>query len=204
MIRVLPCGAHALLVEVDTREQRGDLVRRLEHTPLVGVSEVVPAARTVLLVLDAGADVSQLSNDVQALPAAPAAADVTADLVTISVTYDGPDLHDVAEHLGVSTEEVVRRHTAQTWTCEFVGFLPGFGYLVGDDGGLDVARRDSPRDRIPAGSVALAAGWSAVYPSSSPGGWQLIGRTEQRMFDVDADPPGLVTAETRLRFVEAT
>lgn len=204
MTRVLPCGAHALLVEVDTREQRGDLVRRLEHTPLVGVSEVVPAARTVLLVLDAGADVSQLSNDVQALPAAPAAADVAADLVTISVTYDGPDLHDVAEHLGVSTEEVVRRHTAQAWTCEFVGFLPGFGYLVGDDGGLDVARRDSPRDRIPAGSVALAAGWSAVYPSSSPGGWQLIGRTEQRMFDVDADPPGLVTAETRLRFVEAT
>lgn len=202
-MRVLPCGLRALIVEVETPDQRRDLTRRLEHAPPRGVEEVVPAARTVLLVLRPDADAADITREIQDLPEAPSDDADDARSVTVEVTYDGPDLDEVAEHLGISSEEVVRRHTGQTWTCEFGGFLPGFGYLGGVDGGLDVPRRDSPRERIPAGSVALAAGWSAVYPSSSPGGWQLIGRTAQRMFDVERDPPGLITAGTVVRFVEA-
>jgi KipI family sensor histidine kinase inhibitor len=203
-MRVLPCGPHALLVEVATGEERADLVRRLAHRPLAGVTETLPAARTVLLLLDRDTDPAAVVRALESLPEAPPSAETADDVVTIEVTYDGPDLADVARHLDISREEVVRRHTAQTWTCEFVGFLPGFGYLAGSEGGLDVPRRDSPRARIPAGSVALAAGLSAVYPSSSPGGWQLIGRTAERMFEVDREPPGLLRAGTRVQFVETT
>lgn len=202
-MQVLPCGIHAVLVELEDGTERADLVRRLEHHPLPGVAEIVPAAQTVLLVLEPGADRRAVAQCITDLPEAPADDSAPDHVVTIEVTYDGPDLADVATHLSISTDEVVRRHTSQTWTCEFVGFLPGFGYLDGEDESLTVPRKDTPRDRVPTGSVALAAGWSAVYPSSSPGGWQLIGRSSDSMFDIDRDPPGLVRAGTRVRFREA-
>ncbi|WP_018156868.1 5-oxoprolinase subunit B family protein [Demetria terragena] len=202
-MRVLPCGAGALLVEVDTTNQRLDLVRRLANTPVAGVAETVPAARTVLLVLEPSTDQGRVTDALRRLPPAPDTHEVGHDLVRIPVAYDGPDLQEVADHLQIAPDEVVRRHTAQIWTCEFVGFLPGFGYLTGEDHNLDVPRRESPRTRIPVGSVALAAGLSAVYPTSSPGGWQLIGSTDLAMFDVDRDPPGLLVAGTRVQFVEA-
>ncbi len=97
-------------------------------------------------------------------------------------------------------EELVRRHQAATWTVAFTGYAPGFGYLVGDDGLFDVPRRSSPRTRIPAGSVGLAGTFSGVYPRESPGGWQLIGRTDTVMWDIDRDPPALFAPGTTVRF----
>ena len=114
--------------------------------------------------------------------------------------YDGEDLAEVAEHLGVSSDELVRRHQAATWTVAFTGYAPGFGYLVGDDDLFEVPRRPSPRTRIPAGSVALAGRFSGVYPRESPGGWQLIGRTDARMWDLDREPPALLQPGATVRF----
>ncbi|MDQ2796035.1 MAG: allophanate hydrolase subunit 1, partial [Actinomycetota bacterium] len=120
----------------------------------------------------------------------------------IEVTYNGPDLLDVADHLGVTDTEVVRRHTSQVWTVEFTGFAAGFGYLTGAENGLDVPRRADPRTRIPAGSVGLAGPYSGVYPRDSPGGWQIIGRTADPMWDPTRDPPALLTPGREVRFVQ--
>jgi KipI family sensor histidine kinase inhibitor len=131
--------------------------------------------------------------------------DITAtedvDEIEIPVTYDGADLAVVASHTGLSEDEIVAAHTGTPWTVAFGGFAPGFAYLVGGDERLVVPRRDSPRTSVPAGSVGLAGEFSGVYPRSSPGGWQLIGRTDAVMFDVDGDPPALLTPGARVRFV---
>ncbi|WP_345001243.1 5-oxoprolinase subunit B family protein, partial [Tsukamurella soli] len=122
----------------------------------------------------------------------------TGDALTVNVRYDGPDLGD-------DDVALVAAHTAAPWTVAFCGFAPGFGYLVRDDvvpgSILWRPRRETSRPRVPAGSVALAAGYSAVYPRSSPGGWHLIGSTDAVMFDPERDPPALLTPGMRVRFV---
>lgn len=202
-MRLLPVGEQALLVELTEPAHRRALTASLHADPPTGVREVVPASRTVLLVLDPGSDPSALARDLRSRPLdQPTTAGGDAPTVTIPVTYDGPDLAEVARLLDASPAEVVRRHTAQTWTCEFLGFTPGFGYLSGEHDDLAVPRRDTPRTRIPAGSVALAAGLSAVYPSDSPGGWQIVGSTDLTLFDPDRDPPSLLQPGTQVRFTE--
>jgi KipI family sensor histidine kinase inhibitor len=124
-------------------------------------------------------------------------------LVEVPVSYDGEDLDDVASLAGISREEVARRHLAGEYVAAFCGFAPGFAYLDGLDPALRVARRDSPRTRVPAGSVAIADRFAAVYPRESPGGWQLLGRTSLSLWDVAADPPARLVPGTRVRFVEA-
>ncbi|NNV10291.1 allophanate hydrolase subunit 1, partial [Geobacillus sp. MMMUD3] len=111
--------------------------------------------------------------------------------VTIDVRYDGEDLAEVADLLDVSPAEVVARHQRARWQVAFSGFAPGFGYLAGDDPLFDVPRRSNPRTRVPVGSVGLAGEFTGIYPRSSPGGWQLIGRTDARLWDLDRDPPAL-------------
>jgi KipI family sensor histidine kinase inhibitor len=120
--------------------------------------------------------------------------------VTIDVRYDGPDLDALADQLGLDVEELINHHTGQDWVVSFCGFAPGFGYLAPAERPLPVPRRSSPRTRVPAGSVALADHWSAVYPTASPGGWQLIGSTDAPLFDVDADPPAMLSPGSRVRF----
>jgi KipI family sensor histidine kinase inhibitor len=124
-------------------------------------------------------------------------------LVRIPVVYDGPDLAEVADRSGLSAAEVIAAHTGPTWRVAFAGFAPGFAYLVGGDGRLAVPRRESPRTRVPPGSVALAAGYSAVYPRASPGGWQLIGHTDSAMWDLTRDPPALLRPGQRVQFSAA-
>ena len=99
---------------------------------------------------------------------------------------------------------MVAAHTGTPWQVAFGGFAPGFMYLTGGDPRLQVPRRSSPRTSVPAGSVALAGEYSAVYPRSSPGGWQLIGRALVDVFDLDRDPPALLVPGARVRFVEST
>lgn len=125
------------------------------------------------------------------------------DPVVIAVHYVGEDLAQVAELLGTSVRAVIDRHTSTLWRCEFVGFAPGFGYLRAPHEALSVPRRERARTSVPAGAVALAGGYSAVYPRSSPGGWQLIGYTEAVLWDERRDPPALIRAGGAVRFVEA-
>lgn len=202
-MRVLPCGDRAILVEVQDAAERRRLDATLRRRPLPGTVEHVPGARTVLLVAAAPGELSRLVSAVTDLELDEADEAPDEDDLSIDVAYDGPDLDEVAQHLGIDPAEVVARHTGQVWTVEFAGFAPGFAYLTGADENLDVPRRTSPRTRIPAGSVGLAGPYSGVYPRASPGGWQLLGRTEVTLWDVDRDPPALLSPGRRVRFVEA-
>jgi KipI family sensor histidine kinase inhibitor len=201
-MRLLPCGDRALLAEVADAGERRRLDATLRRHPLRGSVEHVPGARTVLVVAGAAQDLPGLAAALRELVLDPDEAPDESDELVIEVRYDGPDLQDVATSIGISPDEVVERHTTQVWTVEFAGFAPGFGYLTGSDGGLEVPRRDSPRTRIPAGSVGLAGPYSGIYPRPSPGGWQLIGRSDARLWDADRDPPALLTPGRRVRFVE--
>ena len=200
-MKVRPAGDRGLLVEVDGLTTVHRLLAALRHADLPGVVELVPGYRTVLVVADPGRlDLDRLAAELPGwrLPSAEAAA---GELVEVPVRYDGEDLPAVAEHTGLPVEEIVRRHTAPEYTVAFLGFSPGFPYLVGLDPALAVPRRDTPRTAIPAGSVGLAGDQTGIYPSASPGGWQLIGRTELVLFDPDRDPPALLQPGGRLRFV---
>jgi KipI family sensor histidine kinase inhibitor len=168
------------------------------------VVELVPGYRTVLVVADP-ARAGVLDELAAALPdlELPPADEVAGEPVEIPVSYDGEDLPEVASLTGLEAEEVVRRHTAPEYTVAFLGFSPGFPYLVGLDPALEVPRRDTPRTSIPAGSVGLAGSQTGIYPTASPGGWQLIGRTEVTLFDPERDPPALLAPGSRLRFTVA-
>lgn len=217
--RLRPMGEHAVLVELDDIEQvmalDAVLRPRLEggSGSWADVEDMVPAARTVLLVARLGAHLDRIGQE--ALEAAqtlitPARGadgedgddDEVGDIVRIHVRYDGPDLDAVAGHTGLSRDEVVAAHTGQMWRVGFFGFAPGFAYLVGEDDRLHVPRRDEPRTKVPAGAVGLAGEFSAVYPRESPGGWQLIGTAEDQMWDTDRDPPALLQPGGRVRFVD--
>ncbi|MBX5330872.1 5-oxoprolinase subunit PxpB [Rhodococcus fascians] len=197
-MRLLPAGENALLIEFADLPETMSYHRSMVRERPDAVVELVPAARTVLVIFD-GAP-APILEWVAALE--PAVDDPTAasEAVTIPVSYDGADLDDVARLTGLSTAEVVAAHTEQTWTVAFGGFAPGFGYLVGTDTRLHVPRRDSPRTSVPAGAVGLAGEFSGIYPRSSPGGWQLIGRSDVTLWDSERTPPALLTPGTTVRF----
>jgi KipI family sensor histidine kinase inhibitor len=122
----------------------------------------------------------------------------------ISVRYDGPDLDDVAGWTGLSVADVVARHTGRVYTVYFLGFVPGWAYLGDLDPSLVVPRRTEPRPRVPAGAVAIAGAQTGVYPYAIPGGWHLIGRTSAELFDPMRDPPAVLAAGDRVRFVQVS
>ncbi|MDQ3591355.1 MAG: allophanate hydrolase subunit 1 [Actinomycetota bacterium] len=200
-MRLLACGDAAVLAEVDDLEQAMALHAAVVAEPPPGVVDLVPAART-LLVRFAPDKTSpgEVAKRLRSVRSVDQGAGSDADEVVLEVTYDGPDLADVAELTGLSEQEVVELHTTGAWTVAFVGFAPGFGYLVGGDERLHVARRKESRTAVPAGSVGLAGEFSGAYPRESPGGWQLIGRTDARLWDVERDPPALLVPGTRVRF----
>ena len=197
-MQILPMGATAVLVDgIDDPAGWAVAFGRLD---VGGVVDVVPAARTVLVVMD----------DERALAAAVASFDLvrvdaategSANVVEIAVRYDGPDLADVASAVGMSVDEVVTAHAAASYRVAFCGFAPGFAYLTGLPVELHLPRRPTPRTRVPAGSVAIASEFSAVYPTVSPGGWHLLGSTPLGLFDAQRDPPALLTPGTIVRFV---
>jgi KipI family sensor histidine kinase inhibitor len=195
--RVRRCGDRALLLEVD---DVAGIVRALRALPPVGLVDVVAGAETVLVQHTDDTDVlalARLLTGLEPLPADPS----TVGTVTLDVVYDGPDLADVAAATGMTSAEVVARHCGAEYEVAFCGFSPGFAYLRGLDPGLVVPRLATPRTVVPAGSVAVADTWSAVYPRDSPGGWQLLGRTDAVLWDLGRPAPALLTAGTRVRFV---
>jgi KipI family sensor histidine kinase inhibitor len=204
-VRVRPAGERGLLVEVEELETVHRLHAALRALDPPGVVELVPAYRTVLIVAepDRAGVLDELAAALPELELPPAEA-VAGETVEVPVRYDGEDLPEVARLTGLEADEVVRRHTAPEYTVAFLGFSPGFPYLVGLDPALQVPRRDTPRTAIPAGSVGLAGDQTGIYPAASPGGWQLIGRTDVALFDPARDPPALLAPGTRLRFTVAT
>jgi KipI family sensor histidine kinase inhibitor len=199
--RVLPSGTSGLLLELDDLDQVMGLYAALQADRPAGVIDIVPAARTVLLVVDPQqAPVADVERAVRGLRPRDRER-LTSELVEIPVRYDGEDLDEVSRLLGCDSEEVVRRHSGTEWIVAFCGFSPGFGYMTADSGSWNVPRRPTPRTKVPAGSVALAGEFSGVYPRESPGGWQLIGRTDVQVFDLQRDPPALLRPDTRVRFV---
>lgn len=196
-----PVGERGVLVELPGNAT----VRKLATVArdrIAGLEEVVAGHETVLLVWEPGRKPpGDLGTRLAELLGSAATAHAT-EVVEIAVTYDGPDLAVVAGHCGLSPEEVVRRHLASTYEVGFVGFAPGFAYLLGGDPALRAPRRASPRERVPARSLALAGEYCAVYPAASPGGWNLIGTAHVDPFDLHRDPQALLQTGTRVRFVE--
>lgn len=202
-MRLLPCADTGLLVELADLDEVLALYAALEEVRPEGVIDMVPAARTLLLTIDRSVtDPSRVAQTVRECRPRPGVRP-DAGRVEVPVSYDGPDLHEVAELTGLSEREVIEVHTAQEWTVAFCGFAPGFGYMIREDERLRVPRREDPRTKVPPGSVAIAGGFSSVYPRESPGGWQLIGRTTVTAWDLSRDPPALFSPGVRVQFVEA-
>lgn len=200
-MRIHPAGDNGALVEFDGLDESMAYYRALALNPPAAVVDLVPAARTVLVMFDGPRQ--PILDWISATEPAESDDYNRADTVTISVVYDGEDLDEVAHLTGLSTTEVVAAHCEQTWTVAFGGFAPGFGYLVGTDTRLHVPRRTSPRTAVPAGAVGLAGEFSGIYPRSSPGGWQLIGHTDAQLWSLDRDPPALLRPGTTVRFERA-
>ena len=195
-------GARAWLAEYAGTPDVLAAARALREAPPRGMVDLVPAERTLLLSAADPLDMPGLLRCLESLRAVPDALAAPAAEVEIPVVYDGEDLADLAAQLGMTSEALVAAHGAETWTAAFGGFAPGFAYLLPEGEGLgEVPRHAEPRPRVPAGSVALAARYSGVYPRSSPGGWQLIGRTEARLWVPEReDSPALLSPGTTVRF----
>ncbi|MEU4420646.1 allophanate hydrolase subunit 1 [Actinoplanes sp. NPDC024001] len=193
-------GATALLIECADSERveawRAELWSRREAGEL-RVAEIVPGARTVLL---DGIDPAVATRLAEWEPG-PGAARAEGDLVEIRTVFDGADLESVAGLWEVTPEEAVRRLVDTPLTVAFCGFAPGFAYLRGLPEAWAVPRLAAPRPRVPAGAVALAGGYAGIYPTASPGGWQLVGHTDQNLFDVRRKQPALLSPGTRVRLV---
>ena len=199
-------GDQALLLEFGSTAQVLTCVEQLRAADLVGVIDLVPGARTVLVQLAGPRHreptkqrLATLHVTTADLAEATAPRDVQPDVV-LDVTYDGTDLAEVAKLSGLSPDEVVAAHTGTPLRVGFGGFAPGFAYLVGGDPRLHVPRRAEPRTRVPAGSVGLAGEFSGVYPRESPGGWQLIGRTDVVLWEETRDRPALLTPGMWVQF----
>ena len=201
-MRVRAVGADALLLEVDDPAAWfAELWRRRDAGELAA-TEIVPGSRTVLL--DGLADPAATGEAVRHWTLADSMQDTgTAErTVEIAVTFDGPDLPFVAGRWDTDPAGVIARLTETPLHVAFCGFSPGFAYLAGLPAELAVPRLETPRHRVPAGSVGLADTYAGIYPTASPGGWRLVGRTDAALFDPDRDPPALLTPSTRVRLVQ--
>lgn len=198
-----PYGDVGVLVELGDLDQVLALQAAVERARLPGVVDLVPAMCTLLVRIDPRrTSVADTAGALRRLTPHPAG-EHEGDHLEIPVHYDGDDLASVGEATGLGAGGVIEAHTGQVWTVAFVGFAPGFGYLLGQDDRLRVARRTDPRTRVPAGAVGLADRFSGVYPRASPGGWQLIGRTDLAMWDLQREPPAMLRPGVRVRFVVA-
>jgi KipI family sensor histidine kinase inhibitor len=195
-MRVRRVGARALLLELGNHEQveawRPELWRRRDE---FGFTDLVPGAETILM------DGVDPAVESRLTPPLPGSASSAAPSIEIPTVFDGADLPDVAELWRVSVPAAVDRLLETALVVAFCGFAPGFAYMCGLPDEWAVPRLPAPRPRVPAGAVALAGAYAGIYPSASPGGWRLVGRTDVTLFDVRAEPPALLSPGTRVRLV---
>jgi KipI family sensor histidine kinase inhibitor len=196
IMEIRPVGSHALLLEVDDVEAW----RAAIAVGTLQADEIVPGARTILL--DGLADPRATAAEIRAWPIpTTSTTKVKPRQIDIPIVYDGPDLDDVAALWHLTRSDAIATIAAIEFRVEFFGFAPGFAYLGGLPHHLAVPRHRTPRTKVPPGSVALADTYAGIYPNASPGGWRLIGHTDEVMFDVDRDPPALLGNGDRVRFV---
>lgn len=205
---VLPFGERALLVELGDRIDPGLAERAhaiADAWEALGHGPAVPAYASVLLTFDplrlAPERAEVLAGEIAGSSLPRAGGPPAPRTIVIPTVYDGPDLADVAARSALTPDEIVELHTARTYRAFFLGFLPGYAYCGTLDPRIVAPRLAEPRVRLPAGSVGVAAGQTAVYPFESPGGWRLIGRTAQSLWDPAADPPARIRAGDLVRFV---
>ncbi len=194
---VRPAGDRGALIDVADNATAVNVARALAGR--ADLVDVVPGHRTVLVTWrrERPRDLDEVVANA-GVTGAPLDAD---RCIEIPVSYDGLDLDDVARIVGLSPEEVVVRHAAPEYTVGFLGFAPGFAYLLGGDERLEVPRLSRPRPRVTAGTVAIAGPYSSVYPRESPGGWRLLGHTSLMLFDAGRESPALLQCGDRVRFV---
>lgn len=202
-LRMLRVGFSGLLLEFDDTASRMAWNREIQREPVDGMVDAVMAAESILLTFVDPVSLMLAGVSLQGREPEPLEADA-ARLVTIPVVYDGEDLAHAAELASMSVDALIDAHTRIDWLADFAGFAPGFMYLkpreLNGAPVIEVPRRDSPRTRVPEGSVALAGQQSAVYPQPTPGGWQLIGSTTERMWDVSREQPSLLVPGDTVRF----
>jgi 5-oxoprolinase (ATP-hydrolysing) subunit B len=196
-MRLLPCGPGATLAEYDTIDEVMAVDDALRSAALAGIDDVIPAARTVLVRYHG---VDRVALEALLVPTV-LGPRPQGPIVEIPVVYDGVDLDEVASATGLTVDQVVDTHSSVEYSAAFLGFTPGWAYLVGLPPQLRLPRRSTPRTAITAGSVAIANEFTGVYPTVSPGGWHLLGHTTATMFDVRRDKPALIMAGDRVRFV---
>jgi inhibitor of KinA len=210
-MEIVPLGDSALIVRVD--DSLGEVLatlRKLEAAQIAGVTDIAPAFASVAMFLESPENFEAASEAIRAAlrrrrRAARAAAKPR--LVEVPVCYDPEfafDLETVAQHCRLAPNEVIARHAAARYQVRCVGFTPGFPFLSGLPANLATPRREIPRTTVPAGSVGIGGAQTGIYPLRSPGGWNIIGRTPLRLFDVTREPAALLRAGDRVRFVPIT
>ncbi len=205
-MEIVPLGDSALVVRVgDSLGEVLGAVHRLQAAGLPGVSEIVPAFASVGIFFETPELVAAGTEAVrEALQQKRRLAPAKGRTVEVPVCYAGdfaPDLERVAQQAGLAPNEVIQLHARTRYQVRCVGFTPGFPFLSGLPARLATPRRDSPRPSVPAGSVAIGGAQTGIYPLSSPGGWNLIGRTPLPLFDLRRNPPALLQAGDRVHFV---
>jgi len=213
--RFLSAGDQALTVEFGN-EIDFDVNRRVyafadivAEADLAGVVEMVPSYRSLLVQYDVGRTGRSALEDAlrglaNTLPAEAEDDDTGREVFELPVIYggeDGPDLEDVAEHAGLSVDEVIAIHSGTAYQVYMLGFAPGFPYLGGMDPRIACLRLSTPRVRLPAGSVGIAESQTGVYPMASPGGWRIVGRTPAPLFTPETDPPVAILPGKHIQFV---
>jgi KipI family sensor histidine kinase inhibitor len=212
--RLITAGDSAIVVELGSEIDPGVnsqvfvLAELIRNAEIPAVVELVPTYRSLLvsynpLVSRYDEMVDRLGDIVDQVKVAAESAE-DARIVELPVVYggeDGPDLGSVAEHSGLSAQEVIDIHSGVDYRVYMIGFAPGFPYLGGLDERIATPRLKTPRIKVPAGSVGIAESQTGVYPNASPGGWRLIGRTAKKLFDVGNSSPSLITPGSKVRFV---
>lgn len=199
IVNVLSVGTEALSVELDTLEGVLGLCGWLSREPAPGQVDLIPASKSLLIKLLSSAYLSSARSHLHAFPGS---VDTVSNprIHEVDVVYDGADIEALAKTLGTTVPTLVQFHTAQNWKVAFGGFVPGFFYLVTENNPFTVARKSNPRTNVPVGAVALADAFTGIYPRNSPGGWQLIGRTDAVLWDSKRIPPAFFRQGDEVRF----
>jgi KipI family sensor histidine kinase inhibitor len=211
--RVLPLGDSAITIQLGAEKSPALLqevhaaATRVRAANLDYVHDVVPAYLAVTIFYDGlKRSYSEASKEIVGILASesPVSRGETVREHVIPVRYDGVDLEFVASAAGVSVDQVIQIHTDRVYSVDLLGFVPGWAYLSELDPRLQIPRRQQPRPRVAAGSVAIAATQTGIYPLDTPGGWHILGRTDTVMFDAARNPPSLLKAGDTVRFEPVT